>query len=196
MRRSLERSLRELGTSHVDVLLLHEPAPGDTTDEALEFLAACRAEGLAKAVGIATTNRAAASAILGRAADALEVAQTAWDDGAAYEPLPAASRVVLFSVIAAALGRMADAEAREPRAVRAWSDAVGVDLASSGARAGLALARARQAVPRSSVVFTSRRPEHVRETLEWAERGRAEPATTERFARLLASLRRGVAGAR
>jgi D-threo-aldose 1-dehydrogenase len=53
-RASLETSLRELGTDHVDLLLLHVVEPGDLTHELLEFLNGCVESGMARAFGTAT----------------------------------------------------------------------------------------------------------------------------------------------
>ena len=56
-RRSLERSLAELGTSYLDVILLHEPDSPEELDARQGALAALRAakdEGLVRAVGLST----------------------------------------------------------------------------------------------------------------------------------------------
>jgi aryl-alcohol dehydrogenase-like predicted oxidoreductase len=52
-RASVEQSLRELRTDHVDVLLLHEPRPEDVGDELVAFCEDCVRRGVAGAVGVA-----------------------------------------------------------------------------------------------------------------------------------------------
>jgi aryl-alcohol dehydrogenase-like predicted oxidoreductase len=56
-RRSVEQSLAELGTSYLDVLLMHEPdSPEELAERAgaLAGLHACKREGLVRAVGLST----------------------------------------------------------------------------------------------------------------------------------------------
>jgi aryl-alcohol dehydrogenase-like predicted oxidoreductase len=56
-RRSVEQSLHELGTSYIDVLLMHEPdSPEELAERAgaLAGLQACKREGLVRAVGLST----------------------------------------------------------------------------------------------------------------------------------------------
>jgi D-threo-aldose 1-dehydrogenase len=53
-RRSLERSLRALGTDYIDIFFLHDPLPGSVrTDEVLSYLEKARAAGLIRTWGIA-----------------------------------------------------------------------------------------------------------------------------------------------
>ena len=58
VRHSVERSLRRLGTDHVDLLLLHECSPEQVTDELLGFLSQCVTDGKALAAGTATNREA------------------------------------------------------------------------------------------------------------------------------------------
>ena len=57
LRTSFERSLRRLQTDYVDILLLHECAPDQVTEELLEFLEDRMADGTARAVGTATSRK-------------------------------------------------------------------------------------------------------------------------------------------
>lgn len=52
---SLRESLKRLRTDYVDLLLLHEVADSDITDELLRFLERCRTEGMCRSFGPAST---------------------------------------------------------------------------------------------------------------------------------------------
>jgi 2,5-diketo-D-gluconate reductase B len=52
IRRAFDASLRRLATPHVDLLLIHWPSPDLQLSDALRGLAAIRAEGRAKAIGV------------------------------------------------------------------------------------------------------------------------------------------------
>jgi 2,5-diketo-D-gluconate reductase B len=52
VRRSAEESLRRLGTSHIDLLLIHWPSRSVRTGETLEAMAALRREGKARQLGV------------------------------------------------------------------------------------------------------------------------------------------------
>ncbi len=53
IRRACDASLKKLGTGHLDLYLIHWPAPGMDLDAALRTLAALRRDGQARAVGVA-----------------------------------------------------------------------------------------------------------------------------------------------
>jgi len=55
IRESVERSLRELQTDHVDALLLHECSVSDVTDDLLEVLESLQTAGKARQIGLACT---------------------------------------------------------------------------------------------------------------------------------------------
>ena len=52
MRRSMEESLRKLGTEYVDLFLIHWPYPDMNLPQALETLGALHREGKARAIGV------------------------------------------------------------------------------------------------------------------------------------------------
>ncbi len=56
VRRSLDESLRRLGTEHLDILYLHGPEMCDLSDELLHTLAQCKRDGLVRQVGINSFN--------------------------------------------------------------------------------------------------------------------------------------------
>lgn len=75
LRRSIERSLRVLGTDYVDVLAIHEPdGVAGITDEMVEALCAYRRAGVARFIGVAGNDIAP---VLARWGEVLDVVQTA-----------------------------------------------------------------------------------------------------------------------
>jgi D-threo-aldose 1-dehydrogenase len=103
VRRSVEASLRELRTDHLDALLLHECAPAHITDELKRLLAALKQEGKVKRVGIATPTEHSA-AIAYDHPDLCEIIQIAAPPPGA--PLPSATTVILHSVLGSRLTRL------------------------------------------------------------------------------------------
>lgn len=72
--RSLENSLRDLGTERVDILLLHDPQPSDVDDALIEWLQEQKERGTILNAGVAGTASSAAS-ILRQHASSFDVAQ-------------------------------------------------------------------------------------------------------------------------
>jgi D-threo-aldose 1-dehydrogenase len=161
MRSSFETSLRELRTDHVDVLLLHDPSPGDLTTEALGFLAACRSEGTARAVGIAADRDLF---------DGLGAIPSAWGtvaqlpDSLMRPPRPPelAPHVITHSVMGHDTARL-HAHLAGAGLLAAWSAAVDADLMAPDVFARHVLAGALRRNPRGTVLVGSRDPHHIRD---------------------------------
>lgn len=60
---SVDRSLRALGTSYLDILLLHGPAAADLTDALAEAMADLTRRGLIRAAGVCTRGAAVSQAL-------------------------------------------------------------------------------------------------------------------------------------
>ena len=139
---SLETSLRELGTDHVDLLLLHVVEPADLSDELLEFLRGCVRAGKARAFGTATGPEESA-AILAERPEFAPVVQVENSIGErTVERFPELwSRGVITH---SALACRGDAD---PESALRW---------------------ALEANPRGVVLFSSSDPEHIRANVELA----------------------------
>lgn len=128
-RRSLETSLRELGTDYVDVLLLHECRPADLeTEGLLDFLHEAVREGKVRYFGVATDSDSTRAILTDRPQFA-QVAQLANNAVAPALPrLPRLDRtaVITHSAVGAPLERLTGL-LHDPQRRERWSRALGVD---------------------------------------------------------------------
>ena len=154
---SFDASRRALGVDRVDVLLLHECAPADLTDELLEQLRRWRDDGAVGRTGIAT-GRDHTDAILATAPEGIEVVQV--PDVLGTDPGPPGAPgawVLTHSVLAGALPRLREVVA-DPGVARRWGDALGVDATDPAALAGLLLAAGLARNAAGTVLVSSSRP--------------------------------------
>jgi D-threo-aldose 1-dehydrogenase len=161
-RASLETSLRELGTDHVDVFFVHDPAaigPGEL-GELVAALEDLRAAGWIRAWGFSGEQERCEK--LAREAGHGAVAQLRDDvfapvPGLAERPLPA----LTFGVLARALPVLQELVRRNPLRWRAWGRATGIDVGDAGALADLLLRDALDRNPRGGSIFASTRRERI-----------------------------------
>jgi D-threo-aldose 1-dehydrogenase len=164
-RESLERSLRELRTDHVDLLLLHDPQPGDVHhDDLCGYLEEARAGGRIRAWGLAgepePTLRVAGvlpvpPPVLQLRADILR-RQPADPPGGAF---PAR---ITFGVLGTSIRRLTAYVAADEHRRRRWSEAVGSDCGDPETAAPLLLGLAARENPDGVILFGTSRAEHVR----------------------------------
>ena len=186
-RASLETSLRELGTDHVDLLLLHECRRGDLEqDELLEFLRDCVREGKVRAFGTATDLDSTRWAIesAGEYAQAVQLASSAILPARELLGDVGERGLLVHSVLAGGLGAVhAHVTATDERR-RAWSDEVGVDCADRGVLAALLLAEAAREGAGTVALFSSQSVENIRANGRRVDSRAADQV--ERFAGLVA----------
>jgi len=113
-RRSLEESLKQVGTDYFDILFVHDPRPTDVVDveELCEFAEEAQREGKIRSWGVASEQDTVAGLmdVLGQEA----VLQTRYDIFSPLRPAPGDGRpLILFGFLASALERLTRA-AREP----------------------------------------------------------------------------------
>jgi 2,5-diketo-D-gluconate reductase A len=77
-RRTIEESLRALGTDHVDLWLIHWPPNGRARPETWRELLAARDEGLARAVGVSNYSTAQLDELIEATGEAPAVNQIRW----------------------------------------------------------------------------------------------------------------------
>ena len=181
---SLETSLRELGTDHVDMLLLHEAELIDATSEPLiRYLEAQIAKGTVRCVGIGS-----------------DFAKLPTD----LAKLPAIYQVVQFNHNAHMrnMARLADRQARglithtifgpamplvnavreRSTVAQEWSGKIGVDLSDTKVLNSLLLHYSLQANPEGVVLFSSIKAAHVEgNALDAAAGRRYDPTQIARF---------------
>jgi D-threo-aldose 1-dehydrogenase len=186
-RRSLETSLRALGTADVDVLLLHDCTAEQWRHPALqETLARLREQELIRSFGAASSHAEVAAiapppavaqfesdVINGHARDFADRAGDAVTItyGALREALPAIERRLAGDAAAAA----------------DWSRAVGVDVTAPRQLAALLLCAALQENPRGIVLFSSGSEDRIRANARLASE---PPVSSEQVQTLIARVQR------
>lgn len=163
-RESMERSLRELKTGHIDIWLLHDATLADLHDPGLLSLMQYSVQtGKIGAFGVGS-GRAEIEEIASVRPEYLPVVQFSWSalDG----PLPQADR---FRILHRALTDTFRDLHQQLRADTArcsrWSTLTGADLADSRSLAALMLKAALLENSGGIVLFSSKNPQHIRENV-------------------------------
>jgi D-threo-aldose 1-dehydrogenase len=156
-RRSLETSLRELGTEYVDCFFVHDPGPGDEVDlegigEACEELLR---NGKIRAWGFSGEPDPCLG--LAEAAGVEPVLQVRDDVFCPAVPPEAEPPAIGFGVLATALGRIG-AHLASAGNRRRWSEATGCDCGDGDALAGLLLREALDRNRRGGVLLSTTKP--------------------------------------
>ena len=166
LRRSVHRSLRDLRTGHLDVLLLHECTVADAVrPEVIDFLERLRAQGKIRAFGIAT-HFPDTCRILEEAPLVAQIAQFASDaSNRNIRRLPAgkADLVVTHTAIKQILPRLIACFATDAAAASRWHQRTGIAADDRAGIARLLLTDAVAENPDGIVLFSTARPERVAE---------------------------------
>lgn len=160
--KSVETSLRELGTDHVDVLLLHECGADDVQSDLLEYLATCVVEGKARYTGIATSPHSTAAILERHLAfpTVVQLANSATEPNLARIPLRGQA-VITHSPLSQSFRRIQALLASSIELARRWSDELRADLSDGRTLAALLLSYAVSANPDGVVLFSSTREDHI-----------------------------------
>jgi aryl-alcohol dehydrogenase-like predicted oxidoreductase len=161
--KSVDTSLRALGSDHVDLLLLHEPAVADVqSDELAETLEDLLRQGKTRAIG-AGGSVAVARAVIAdpRRLDSwiVQVPSSVLQPAVDAAPGLAGAHLVTHSVIAADLAAL-----RRARSDEGWSSGFERSLGvapTDDVLVSLLLRHALRANPRGVVLFASMRPDRV-----------------------------------
>jgi D-threo-aldose 1-dehydrogenase len=195
-RASLETSLRNLGTDHVDFFMMHDCTRADWEQDNLQAtLDALRSDGIIRSYGPATTF-AEVTAILGGSYPHVEVAQFESD---AYQPNTPPQNdtarkqlTITHGCFRDGLPRLLELAEARPDAARDWSRRLGVDMSSAAELAGLLLAAALQLNPGGIVLFSSGDARRIEQNARVARESPYEPSQVAEFLRLVGShVRRG-----
>jgi aryl-alcohol dehydrogenase-like predicted oxidoreductase len=186
-RASLDASLRELRTDHVDLLLLHEFRQHDVRDDLLEFLEQTVREGKARHFGIGTDIDSTVSILRSAPAYApfVQIANSVLERNLSLLPSSVQPAVITHSAIREVLPALRDGLAADPSRAVAWSDAVAADCSDPDVLSGLLLAYAVSANRDGVVLLGSQRDEHIRSSVRSIADDRFSAAQVDRFAALL-----------
>lgn len=160
---SLETSLRALRRECIEIFLLHEADESDLTDELRSALNGAVRRGLVGTWGIGG-ERAKIDRIVTTTLGGVAVFQFEWSVLSERPPVYPGAFVVTYQSLAGALHTLQAALA-EPSRRHAWSDAVGLDFNDRWTLPRLMLGAALAANPQGIVLFSSKRPEHIRENV-------------------------------
>jgi len=168
-RASLEQSLRELETDHVDLLFLHDPQPGTVRgDDVCAYLERARDAGLIRAWGIAGEPEPARW--VGKELPVKPGVVQLRDDPLANSESgacgPCAPARITFGVLGGSIARIVKHVGADPERPRRWRKAVGRDCEDPEVVASLLLARARRENPEGVVLFSTTRVAHVHSAAE------------------------------
>lgn len=170
-RRSLHTSLSELGLESVDLLLLHEPAPADAVDPAMEAcLQDWQRQGLIGGYGI--SGLPAPTFSLWRQRPGLAPHLLQWEDDLT-EPQPLAQLLpaealplcARFGRIRRSLQQIQQAFAAVPQLQRHWSERLTIDLSEMDTLVAGLLGAALAAYPGDLLLFATTSPERLRRIL-------------------------------
>jgi D-threo-aldose 1-dehydrogenase len=184
-RKSLERSLRALRTDYVDLLLLHDPRPGDLrSDDVRAYLEHAKTAGLIRAWGLSGDQNDVSGSL--RELSSVPVLQVRYPESPSLPPSRAGR--IHFGVLNYAVETVVPALRSHTDRQLEWRDALGVDLTAPEAIASLAIQQALAEYPDSVVLFSSTSPAHVRAAAQAASQA-ADPDALLTFERLLAEVR-------
>jgi D-threo-aldose 1-dehydrogenase len=180
-RASLQESLRNLQTNHVDILFLHDPAPGDTVPvlELCAFLEDAKRAGDVRAWGVSGEPDPCAELCDSLPSPALPQLR----DDILLRTRQAVPRDHPSLVFGAISGALASILSHIKRSGRRWSDRVGADCTDPETIASLLLMDAFDTHRQSVVLFNSTHAERIRRGAEIARAG------TERGTPSLAAFR-------
>jgi D-threo-aldose 1-dehydrogenase len=164
--RSLDESLRELGTEYIDLLLLHDPDPSQLKpSEMYDLLENARTSGKIRSWGVAGEAEPT-SAVIKLFPGPTPVVQIRDD---IFRPetcvsLPSQSDfLITFGVLGDALPRVLAHVTTNRERTRQWSNAVGADCANPSTIVALLLEDALRANGRGTVLYSTTKTARIRE---------------------------------
>jgi D-threo-aldose 1-dehydrogenase len=183
-RASLERSLRVLATDYLDLLLLHDPAPGSVrSGEVRCYLEEARDAGRIRSWGVAgeADQAVAAARSFGDAVPVLQLRDDVFSRSLRYAQ-PAAGAYITFGILGKALPRVVGHVRADGTRRERWTALVGADCAEPRVVASLLLRAALQENSSGVVLFSTTKVHHIHDALAAAQAApsEADPAL-ERF---------------
>ena len=154
--------MRELGTDYVDILFVHDPAPGEIAEVAQlsETLDELRNEGYIKTWGFAGSPEPCIALSDETTAPVLQIRDDMFDS--ALSRVPPTQDVITFSVLSGALGRILDYLADNPDQQARWTSAVGENCRDPEVISSLLLRDALERNGSGVVLFSTTHPERVK----------------------------------
>jgi hypothetical protein len=161
--RSLERSLKELGTDYVDIFFVHDPRIEDdlAVEELRAFLEGARDAGRIRAWGIAGERSAALDVASRFPADlAMQVREDVFSRPDARR-IPGQQPQITFGILSSALDRIVSHVRSSDSARSRWRCETGLDCSAAPVVASLLLQDSLRASADGVVLFSTTKPERI-----------------------------------
>ena len=155
LRMSLGASLKELQTDYIDILLLHEAAAADLTDELFEQLERSVEEGKIRTFGVGS-EAGLLSGIYDGERRFCRVTQFEWSVLSAPAMPYRESFTITHRSLSSNFVRLREVLQANPQVARCWSRSLNFDLSNPSALSGLMLGAACSANPDGIILFSSR----------------------------------------
>ena len=186
--KSLDRSLKELGTEYLDLLLLHDPFPGlINPDEAYAFMNRAVASGKVLHWGIAgelEPTRIIARQMPGT----VPLLQVRHVPGTRYTGGQWAAPPITFGALAPTLKLVRDYVSASATLRRHWRSEIGADVGEIAVAASLLLRDAFASNPNGTVLYSSTSLTRIVEAAVLARNDPSSDPGLERFRRLIATV--------
>jgi diketogulonate reductase-like aldo/keto reductase len=184
--RSLETSLRALGTDYIDIYLLHDCTVADASDELLSFLSQARREGKIRYFGVGTHIGEVMQICRQRPEFASIVQFGSNVLNRCPEELQAPGAVVTHGSVAGSYAALSTFLRNRPEVADEWLVKLGVDGREPDSLAGLVLSYAVSVNARGPVLFRSSRAAVIRSNVRLVDEGRYSVRQLDDFALLAA----------
>ena len=175
-RASLERSLRALATDYLDLLLLHDPAPGSVrSDEVRCYLEEACGAGWIRSWGVAgeADQAVAVARSFGHAVPVLQLRDDVFARSLQYSQ-PAAGAYITFGILGRALARVVEHVRADGTRRERWTALVGADCGEPRVVASLLLRAALQENNSGVVLFSTTKLQHIHDALAAAHAAPSE----------------------
>jgi aryl-alcohol dehydrogenase-like predicted oxidoreductase len=185
-REAFETSLRELNTDHVDVYLAHEATVDDCTDELADFLDNLVQQGRIAAYGVGSNFQRITSIAETRPrfTRIVQFDSNLFSENRSRYLSPQPAAVITHGAIAGVLNSLLERMWQNSSLTRTWSDELSLDVSNTDTIAALLLAHAVRANPGGIVLFSSTRPESLRQNIRAVAENRFSPDQIDRFEQL------------
>ena len=175
---SLERSLRALATDYLDLLLLHDPAPGSVRSEDVRcYLEEARDAGRIRSWGVAgeADQAVAVARSFGHAVPVLQLRDDVFTRSLRYSQ-PTAGAYITFGILGRALPRVVEHVRTDGTRRERWAALVGADCGEPRVVASLLLRAALQENSSGAVLFSTTKLQHIHDVLAAAQASPSDPA--------------------
>jgi D-threo-aldose 1-dehydrogenase len=169
--RSLETSLRELRTDHLDIFLLHECTAADVGDpELLEFLQSLKQQGKIREYGVATGIEETVRIIESHPllTPIVQIPNSIWDMNIIHLPSRPDGLTITHSFLVRRLRPLLAELSSDDSLAREWYSRIQVDPLNGSTVAQLLLAHALRSNPDGIVLFSSLSPANIRANVQLA----------------------------